>query len=309
VLCLCYIKQLNIHLINKIKVYLLEYATGYASFNKKFTINNKEYNFEDRVGHPIEYIPRLLSKFPFIMNTTNEFFNIIENINKVPNIQIIDLTDLYNILFTKNHIKKEIIKPGDFQVLLSLINQYICKLNLGNCINKYYKIINNKLVKYSESKHYINFYIKNMKYNNIEDIIINECGKYRKMLVYDNFFDNNIIDTRYEKIVLNPQELLYIELSRLEFNGEICNNEIIINKIIYLPPFVFNNNTDFHIYELIAILLYTYRDDNCYLYSLIIKENNNKFYHYTEDDIYIINDDEFNAITEHNSFYVFYKKI
>ena len=296
----------------------MEYATGYASFNKKFTINNKEYNF--RIGHSIEYILRLLSKFPFIMKSVNEFSNIIRNINFVPNIQIIDLTTIYNMLINKNCIKnyivKHIINAGDFQILLSFINEYICKLYLGYCVNEYYKKIENELVKYHEKKSYITFYIKNMKYDNIEDIIINECGKYIKMLVDEYLLDTNINEwrcekqIRYEKILLNPQELIYIELTRLDIlDRDICKNKIIINKIIYLPPFVFNNNTEFHIYELIAIILYSLDDDNYYLFSLIIKENNNKFYHYMKDKIYIINDDDFNKLIACNSFYVFYKKL
>ena len=130
ILHLCFIKQLNINMINIIKSYLLEYATGFASFNKKFIINNKEYDFEDRVGHPIDYIPILLSKFPIIMNSSNDFSKIIQNINNVPNIKKIDLSDLYCILFKKRYIKDEILNPGDFYSLLSLINRYVCNLNL-----------------------------------------------------------------------------------------------------------------------------------------------------------------------------------
>lgn len=307
ILHLCLIKKLNINIINIIKLYLLEYTTGFASFNKKFIINNIEYDFDDRVGHPIDYIPRLLSKFPIIMSSSNDFSKIIQNINNVPNIKTVDLTNLYNILFKKKYIKKEIINPGDFSVLLSLINQYICKLNIIPHIEHFYKQIDNKLINYTSQKSTsITFYIKNINYYNIEDMIIDKCGNYTLQNVSD--INNNFLYKTYEKLLLSNSEILYIELLRIGFNG-LLNNKVIINKIINLPPFVFIKNNEFNKYELIALMLYHKYDDNNNLYSLVIKENNNKFYYYNEDEIYEIDDNEFDDLTAYNCTHIFYKKI
>ena len=73
----------------------------------------------------------------------------------------------------------------------------------------------NKLVIYNESRIYIKLNIKNIKYDNIEDIIINKCGKHIKVFVDDYILDANNgwhceILTQFEKILLNSQELLYI---------------------------------------------------------------------------------------------------
>ena len=298
ILFLCF-NKINKDILNKIKLYLLEYATGFALFNKKIIIDNIEYNFEDKINYSINYVFRLLSKFPIIMNKKNTFSHIIQNINKVPNIQIVDLTPLYYILFKNRIIKYEIIDSTDFNEIFLLINKYICKLNIELGIQKYYIKNNDNLINNEIKKRFSLIFIidNNNKYNNIEDIIIDNCGNYKLVNIYDN--DINIIDKQYEMLLISHNnDILYIELLRMIYN------KVIINKIITLPPFIFINNTKFYKYELFGLILY-----NNHLYSLIIKEKNNKFYHYIQDNIYEINDDEFDNLTAYNCTNIFYKKI
>jgi hypothetical protein len=347
ILNLCFYNKLEENIITIIKIYLLEYATGFAIFNKSFMINNKEYNFKNRIGHAIDYIPKLLSKIPILMYSINDFSNIIKNINHIPNINIVDLNNLYSILFKKKCIKNNILYFSNFHELLCQINHHICKLNLSNIIIKLYKKNDNNLIKYDEYiQNKLTIYIKYINDNNIEDIIINNCNNYKVAKIYN--YNNINSEKKYSKTLLShTDDILLIELSRIIYNNTVStyNNNITINKIITLPPFVFINNIYFHTYELNALLLNNNNNvllnnnnnvllnnnnnvllnnnnnnvllnnnnnnvllNNNNVYSLIIKEDNNKFYYYYKDDIYELNNEEFNELTSNNCVYLFYKK-
>ena len=63
-----------------------------------------------------------------------------------------------------------------------------------------------------------------------------------------------------------------------------------IPKILDLPSFVFHNNDKFG-------------------YSIVIRNNNDKYYHYLFNKINIIDNDFFEQKINHNTTYVFYKQI
>ena len=295
VLDLCYSKILNKNILDLIKLYLIEYKHGLALFNNKsYTINN-EIIHKNLGGHPFPSIIRFISKYNYFNNTNLKFNKILNDINKTPNHLKIDLIDCINFLIlNKLNITELSIPCTPDDILLTLV-QYIDNTNNYYNTMVYYKLHNNhEIIKFN-----CLYLIINRNLNILEEILI----KNSNYSATSNFYTKNLIKSS-NIITFNINRSNYDDIHGLRFN----KHKLIIPKILDLPEYVFYNN-DKNIYILIGIILYDKVYDNIYGYSIVIRKNNNKYYHYSFNNIYIIDNDFFEQKINYNATNLFYKQI
>ena len=301
ILTLCYSKILNKHIIYLIKLYLIKYEHGSALFeNKPYIINNIKYH-ENLGGHPFPCIIRFMSKYNYFNNNNIIFNKILNNINNISNHKKIDLAECINFLIlTTINIRKLNISCGPCDIL-NMIVPYID--NNSNCYNSMilYECNNN-----NETKVFNNLYIIFDEYqNNLEKILIKNSH-------YNNLNINNENPNTYtKKLIMNSNIITFhIDRTYLDNIYGICFSKykLIIPKILDLPIFVFHNNEKKK-YILVGVILYDRIYDGVHGYSIVIRENDNKYYHYLFNKIYIIDNIFFEQKINYNATHLFYKQI
>jgi len=256
ILSLCFNKKINNNCISIIKLFLLKYKLGLAIYNIKDILNHpillpKSNYIINIINHPILYILKILPKYNLIEKSENIFNKLLYDINNVSLNNLINLNNILDYLFDK-----KINLNYSIYYLLDYINKYITNINISlNSIELVYNKYNNKY--YLNRSFCENVIELNDNKNNLYDLILNNYGKYNKI-------DDNIF---IKKLLINDNDVIYFYIDRLISD----KNELIIPKILDLPPFVFNNELNIK-FKLITIFIY---HDNIKQYSIIIEDNNN----------------------------------
>lgn len=303
ILILCYSKKLTKDIIFLIKSYLIEYKHGFALFkNKQYIFNNIRCH-ENLGGHPFPCIIRFMSKYNYFNNSNSEFNKILDNINNVPNHKKIDLTECIHFLKSNNINIRSLNIPCCPNDILDMIVPYI-----DNNTNNNYKSMILYICDYNDETIQFDYLyiIYNTQQNNLEQLLIENSHYNNNLNIYN--LNSNI----YIKKLITNNNILTFYIDRTysdNINGiSFTNFKLVIPKILDLPAFVFHNN-DKKKYILVGVILFDNIYNNKLGYSIVIRKNNNKYYHYSFNNIYIIDNDFFEQKINYNATNLFYKQI
>jgi len=277
-------------LIN-IKEFLYRNELGFKLFlNKEYKNEKDEILHYNKLGHPLECILRIFSKmninYKQDLKSLNNVFNVLINDESFDRV---DLTNVVNELSKIDYLADCINKPCNvvifFEHFIKLSTDRYKSLSMNRdvkCSNcNLHKVINNK------------FYIELTDFNDLKSYLINEfkniqiknnrcyrCGKNTCKLITET----KIIPKKYlmlYRIIKEENNCNYIIPNKLNIPGDIT---------------ITNKNVS---YNLKSIVVYQTNENKSGYYSFIMN-NNNKWYHYSKDNITELT---FNKVLEYRKYF------
>jgi len=265
-------------IFNNILSYINKYATGYSLYDHvriiHYKINNEIKIYDNKNGHPFEYIIRILCEIN-ISNNNLEFNNLLNIIKNTPNYLKAKMNPFIKYCVHNKYLYSCITKPANFEMLFDLIDQkfmnnelsnntchYTMKSKCNNC-NHQFMIQNIPIV--------IDLIDESKK---LDDYIYNKSHYYKPQFNCSNCnqYEN------FQKYKININKFLFITVDRTIFDENwvitVNQNKIIINEIFKLPFFACSTKKS-ETYILKYIILIKNKK-----YSLILNKDNEYYYFY-----------------------------